>query len=268
VLAGEFGLARPVLRIEMLGVRGERRGSGVGRQLFAALAAWAERHGIAELRTAALWRQTGMLGWFDALGFALAPDLIVESAVNGGAFVAGRDQAVSVDDAARHEIDYGRTESNDHERLTRDQADVRSMTHADLDAIARIDRRITGRERREYMATKLAEAMADSALRISLVARRDDTIVGYMMARADLGDYGRTEPVAVIDTLGVDPGYAHRGIGHAMLSQLFANLGALRVERVETIVPQRDLALLGFLYAAGFVPAQRLAFVYRLGARR
>ena len=96
---------------------------------------------------------------------------------------------------------------------------------------------------------------------MSLVARLDGAVVGYLMARTDLGDYGRTEPVAVIDTIGVDPDYAHRGIGHALLSQLFANLGALRVERVETIAAPRDLALLGFLYGCGFAPSQRLAFV-------
>ncbi len=94
--------------------------------------------------------------------------------------------------------------------------------------------------------------MADSAIRVSLTARQDGAIVGFLMARADLGDFGRTEPVAVIDTIGVDPGYAHRGIGHALLSQLFANLGALRIERVETIVAPRDFALLGFLYDVGF----------------
>ena len=70
--------------------------------------------------------------------------------------------------------------------------------------------------------------------------------------------------MAVIDTIGVDPDYAHRGVGHAMLSQLFANLGALRIERVETVVGPRDLALLGFLYDAGFVPSQRIPFVRRL----
>ena len=67
--------------------------------------------------------------------------------------------------------------------------------------------------------------------------------------------------MAVIDTIGVHPGYTHRGVGHALLSQLFVNLGALRVERVETVVAPRDLALLGFLYDVGFAPAQRLPFV-------
>jgi ribosomal protein S18 acetylase RimI-like enzyme len=83
------------------------------------------------------------------------------------------------------------------------------------------------------------------------------------MARADLGDFGRTEPVAVVDTIGVDAGYSRRGIGHALLSQLFANLGALRIEQVETTVAPHDLALLGFLYSAGFAPSQRLSFMRR-----
>ena len=43
-----------------------------------------------------------------------------------------------------------------------------------------------------------------------------------------------------------------------------ANLGALRVERVETVVAPRDLGLLGFLFAVGFMPSQRLPFVRKL----
>jgi GNAT superfamily N-acetyltransferase len=272
VLAGEFGRPGRVLRLELMGVRADRRGAGIGRALFEALAHWAQRHGCREIRSAAVWRDTAILGWFDALGFELAPDQFVDCAVDGGAWHAGRDEAVAAEAAEAgdaREIDYGRQESlgaNDHERLARDLADVRSMRAEDLDAIVRIDRRITGTDRREYMSARLAEAMGDSGLRVSLCARCDDTPAGYLMARADLGDYGRTEPVAVIDTLGVDPAFAHRGVGRALLSQLFANLGALRVERVETIVPQHDLALLGFLYAAGFAPSPRLSFVRPLQA--
>jgi ribosomal protein S18 acetylase RimI-like enzyme len=140
------------------------------------------------------------------------------------------------------------------------------MATDDLDAIARIDRGITGADRRAYIASRLAEAIDDAGVRVSLTARVDGLPVGYLMARADLGDFGRTEPVAVLDTLGVDPAYANRGVGRALLSQLFANLGALRVERVETIVAQRDLRLLGFLHATGFCASQRLSFVGDLSA--
>jgi hypothetical protein len=49
------------------------------------------------------------------------------------------------------------------------------------------------------------------------------------------------------------------------MSQLMANLGALRVERVETIVAPRDLDLMRFLNGCGFAPSQRLAFVRAVG---
>jgi N-acetylglutamate synthase-like GNAT family acetyltransferase len=85
------------------------------------------------------------------------------------------------------------------------------------------------------------------------------------MARTDFGDYGRAEPVAVLDTIGVDPDYAHRGVGHALLSQLFVNLAALRVERVETMVTRENFELLGFFYDTGFERSQRLSFDKRVG---
>jgi ribosomal protein S18 acetylase RimI-like enzyme len=85
------------------------------------------------------------------------------------------------------------------------------------------------------------------------------------MARVDWGDFGRIEPVAVIDTLGVDPEYAtRRGVGRVMLRQLFANLDALHVERVETVVSHHNLPMAGFFIGNGFEPSQGLAFVRRL----
>lgn len=265
VLAGEFGREQPALRLELVGVRADRRGAGVGHRLFDTLVGWGRRHGVTEVHTAATWRATPMLAWLDAQGFDLANDQFVDCAV-GGCPWHGEDEPVAIEAGSGpgREIDYGRPEANDQERLARDGAEVRSMAEADLDAIARIDLDITGRERRAYIAARLAEAMHDGAVRVSLTARVDDTIVGYLMARADFGDYGRAEPVAVIDTLGVDPEYAQRGVGRALLAELFAQLGALRVERVETVVPQLDLALLGFLYAGGFAPSPRLAFVKAL----
>jgi N-acetylglutamate synthase-like GNAT family acetyltransferase len=85
------------------------------------------------------------------------------------------------------------------------------------------------------------------------------------MARVDLGDFGRTEPVAVLDTIGVHPDCRHRRVAHALLSQLFVNLGGLRIERVETVVAPHDVELLGFFYAVGFAPSQRIPFARALG---
>jgi predicted N-acetyltransferase YhbS len=268
VMEGEFGRTEPGLRLEMIGVRADQHGHGTGMRLFEALLQWAGRHGVGDVRTSALWRETAMLHWLDAAGFALASDRILTCVVDPDAYRAGPESYVAPPPGSGpgHEISFGTGGGNDFERLARDTADVRSMTPDDLPEIARIDRAIIGRERRSYIAARLAEAMHDSAIRVSLTARRDGAIVGYVMARADLGDFGRTEPVAVIDTLGVDPDHARQGVGHALLSQLFANLGALRVERVETLVQYDNLELQRFFLHTGFGPSQRLAFVRRVDA--
>jgi len=266
VLEGEFGRSERDLRLEVIGVRGDARGKGVGRQLFDGLAQWAGRHGVGELRTQAAWNNHQMLRWLDSAGFKLAPNHVVDCLVRGGEYVRERDEPVSVPigQGPSHEIDFGGQDGNDFERLARDNADIRPMGPADLADIVRIDRDITGRDRRSYIEHKLNETLVDSAIRVSLTARMDGATVGFVMARADLGDFGRAEPVAVIDTIGVDPEYGHRGIGHALLSQLFLNLGALRIERIETQVAPRDLVLLGFLYDIGFAPSQRLPFTLKL----
>ncbi len=262
--SGEFGRTAAGLRLEVVGVRADRRGQGVGRQLMDAVAVYALRHGVAELRTTAVWTDARMLRWLQMTGFQLAPDRVVECAVGDG-YQAERGDALDLpaDESRGREIDYGAPEGNDFERVGKQLADVRAMHPEDLAQICRIDRQITGRDRHAYIAEKLGEAMDDSAIRVSLTARLDGAIVGLLMARADLGDFGRTEPVAVLDTIGVDPAYARQGVGHALLSQLFANLAALRIDRVETAVAPADLALLGLLYSTGFKPSQRLAFVRR-----
>jgi ribosomal protein S18 acetylase RimI-like enzyme len=263
-LCGEFGRRQPALRIELVGVREALQGRGIGRLLLDALTNHARRHGVTELRTAADWRDDRMLRWFAATGFLLAPERVLECRVDRGTDRPEREPDAGAPAEAAREANWSAANANDFEKLARDTADLRTMIESDLAGIVRIDRALTGRDRGDYIAAQFAESLADSAIRVSLVARVDGLAVGYLMARTDLGDYGRTEPVAVIDTIGVDPAFGRRGVGRALLSQLFVNLGALRVERVETVVAPHDFALARFLTGGGFVPSQRLAFARSL----
>jgi ribosomal protein S18 acetylase RimI-like enzyme len=264
VLVGEFGRSKASLRLELVGVRPDAQRTGAGRKLLEVLAQWAARHGIHELRTGADWNNARMLGWLAAMGFRLAPNVVLGMDVDQAQSSDGPALTLPDSHEPGHETDFGLPEANDHERMARGAVEIRPMAPADLHEILRIDHAITGSDRAGYIEALLAEAMEASTTRVSLVGRLDGAIVCFIMARADIGDFGRSEPVAVIDTLGVDPEYAHRGLGRALLARLLGNISQLQVGRVETVVKVADLALLGFFQNAGFVPAQRLSFVREL----
>jgi len=158
------------------------------------------------------------------------------------------------------EVSYSGAPAADYGPLARDKIPVRSMAEGDLRALVAIDRRITGRDRAEYFQRKLADALTESDVRVSLVAELDGGAVGFIMARVDLGEFGRVETTAVIDTIGVDPDYQNRGVGRALLSQLLTNLATLRVEMVRTEVDWQERDLLGYLDRNGFLPSQQLCF--------
>ena len=160
------------------------------------------------------------------------------------------------------EINYGKPAAPDFGPLARDRIPVRIMREGDLRAIVAIDRRITGRDRAAYFASKVAEALHQSDVRVSLIAERDGGPVGFIMARVDFGEFGRIEPTAVLDTIGVDPDHRGSGVGRALLSQLLINLTTLRVEHIRTGLDWRDRDLLGFLDHCGFRPSQQLSFEY------
>ena len=265
VLVGEFGRSRTSLRLELVGVRPDAQRSGAGSKLFEVLEQWAARHQIGTVCTSAHWSNARMLGWLGAMGFRLAPEIVLGMDTDEAQPSEQPAVTLADSDAARREMDFGAPESNDHERMGRGVVEIRPMTRTDLQEILRIDRAVTGRERRNHIEALLTEATEAERTRVSLVGRLDGAIVGFVMARADIGDFGRTEPVAVLDIVGVDPAYGRRGIGRRLVTRLLANVSQLQVERVETLVMVADLQLLGFFQSVGFTPSQRLSFVRESG---
>ena len=147
--------------------------------------------------------------------------------------------------------------------LPTDGVEVRVLEPADLEHIIRIDRASMNRRRESYYATKVAEALGAGVL-TSLVAVLDDHVVGFVLAKVYYGEFGQAEPVAVVDSIGVDADYRGRHVGQALFRQLKMNLKALNVERVDTLVDFSQLELLGFLARQGFEPAPRYALTLKL----
>lgn len=265
-LHGEFGAEAPALRLELIGVTRDEQHRGIGAGLFGRLRQWCATNGVGEIRTQASWRNHAMLAWLDGAGFALGRSQVIDCAVADGPVAAGG-EVLAPRGSAAGEADFSAPPPNDFDARPGGRLQLRALRADDRAAVARIDRHLTGRDRAGYLGQLFEEALADSAVRVSLVACDGADLLGFVMARTDLGDFGRTEPVAVLDTIGVDPGAGGAGIGRALVSQLFVNLQALRVERVETVIAHRSPELLGFFYRLGFAPSERLAFVRGLEAR-
>jgi len=267
-LLGEFGRAEPALRLEAMGVAQGEQGQGIGTALLDRLESEAKRMGVPAIRTTASWRDHAIMQFLERAGFELSQNLVVDCAMHSHRATAHEGDKVlapaHLTGFSASEVDFSAEAANDFEALARDKIDVRSLAADDMNDIVRIDHGVTGRRREAYIRELVEEAMTDSAVRVSLVARVDGIAAGFVMARTDFGDFGRAEPVAVLDTIGVDPDYAHRGVGHALLSQLFANLDGLRVERVETLVARENFGLLGFFYDVGFEHSQLLSFIKRV----
>jgi len=249
VVAGEFGGQDAAVVLEALGVGEAHQGRGIGRELLGGLEGVMRRKCVRELVSQAEWTNFSLLRFFAATGFALAPRQIVEHTIDPNATLRLRSPEPPEPPGGSH--DPG---------LEHDAIPIRGLRAEDYAGIARIDRKVSGRDRADYLRRKLEEALQESAIVVSLAAEGDVGIEGFLTARVDFGGFGQTEPVAVLDTIGVDPAFARRGVGRSLVAQLFMNLSGLRVEKVETQVAREDFELLGFLYRCGFGPSRALAF--------
>ncbi len=261
VQEGEFGATHRAGVLDGIGVDPAFMGQGYGHALLDGLCQQLEKRQAATLRTQVAWSDHDLMHFFAGRGFDLASIRILECDTSG--MIEGEL------DIPEQEMDAGMMDFSDPGRddataLSRDKVLVRSMSRDDLEHMIRIDTRLTGRNRAAYFNDKWLEITGSAGVRVSLVAEMDGLMAGFVMARVDYGEYGRAESVAVMDTIGVDEGFAHQGVGHALMSQLMFNLKGLQVETLRTNVSWGQFALMRFLDDTGFAPAQRLSLVLPL----
>lgn len=135
---------------------------------------------------------------------------------------------------------------------------VRAIREDDLNALVRIDAQSTGRTRPRYFQLMLERAVNSAALQVSLVAEREERVVGFVIASLYYGEYGISEPSASIEAIGVEAASRRTHVAHALLETLRRNVAAIGVASIRTEVEWSDFDLLAFLRSEGFVPAPRL----------
>jgi len=135
---------------------------------------------------------------------------------------------------------------------------VRNLREDDLEAVIALDARNTGRRRGDFFRRKLQQNLVESGIKVSLAAESEGALRGFLLARVQYGEFGRMEPVAVLETIAVDPTLQRAGAGHVLLRQLQMNLAALNIPTLRTDVAWDQWGMVAFLRKEGFLPAPRL----------
>ncbi len=261
LLEGEYGGSKPVAVLDAIGVDPEFKGRGIGRQIMENFLEILRHKQIPEIHTEVDWRNTSFLNFLSATGFLLAPRQILEREVS---FTDTTTADIDLTGTENREKDFSDPGGDDADSLARETVYCRTLVQADLRELIRIDKHITGDGHSHYYERKVKEVVEETGIRVSMVAEIKGQICGFIMARVDFGEFDRTEPTAVLDTLGVDPAYSHQHVGTSLLSQLLGNLASLRLEKIRTEVGTDHFDILNFLMKQGFRTSQQLAFVCRV----
>ena len=249
---GEFGKAESSASLDAIGVKQDHGLKGIGQQLLDEVERILRHKGVGHMTSQVNWDQWSVLSFLAHEGFGMAPSVILTRDTTEMPHVL---EEIEEED----EVDFSSPEGDAANALSRDRVSVRTMEEGDLAKIIAIDAANSGSDRTAYFTRKQEENLKQSGVRVSLVAVDDGFPVGFIMARVDYGEFGRASTEAVMDTIGVDPGFQNAGIGYALMAKLMVNLGILRVEQVRTEVDWDDTALVGYLAATGFTPAQRIS---------
>ena len=136
--------------------------------------------------------------------------------------------------------------------MSRTEIAARAAEMSDLDAIVRIDEKLSGHARKDYWRQRLEIA----ALRppwMSLVAETDGRVAGFLFGWVGESEFGIARPTAWVDQIGVDPPYRGRGVARALLDRFAQSARELRaVEKVATLIDLAQADVREFFLHAGF----------------
>ncbi len=137
--------------------------------------------------------------------------------------------------------------------MSRTVINVRPAELSDLDAIVRIDEKLSGHTRKDYWQQRLEIA----ALRppwMSLLAETDGRPVGFLFGWVGESEFGVGRPTGWVDLIGVDPPYRGRGVAHALLRRFVDSGRELRaIERVATLIDLGQADVREFFTRVGFL---------------
>lgn len=135
---------------------------------------------------------------------------------------------------------------------------IRSLRHADLDAVVDLDASVFGAPRREYFERRLASLgkTGPQVHTIGLVAEVDGgAIIGLVMGTLTHGEFGFSQVTALLDSIAVRPAHQKRGIGRQLAAAFLKESAVQGASEAYTLVNWNAWDMLKFFDSLGFALA-------------
>ncbi len=141
--------------------------------------------------------------------------------------------------------------------MTDNQVSVRALSPDDLTAVVTLDQQFSGVSRLDFFSKRLQAQQQDPATFISLSAEIDGKVAGFVLCHMLKGEFGGTQPIAVLDAIGVDRELQRRGVGHQLFDALIEQVRQQGGRELQSVVEWNQPELLRFFSDAGFKLASR-----------
>ncbi len=129
---------------------------------------------------------------------------------------------------------------------------LRPLSPEDLDRVSDIESKITGSPRKAYFEKRLALVRANPKSFIHCGVEQGANLLGFGFARIQEGDFGSTDPVVVLDDIGVAVENQGKGVGKTVLSGIEQQMKNKGIKTLKTQIDWTDPAMTAFFSSAGF----------------
>lgn len=142
--------------------------------------------------------------------------------------------------------------------MTELKTNLRPVSANDLEQISVLDEQVSGESRRGFFEKRLKLQAQEPNAFISLAAISSNKLAGFLFAQLLDGEFGRNEPVAVLDAIGVDPDQQGKSIGRQLIAELDRIMEQRGVATLHTQANWNQPGLAEFFSSVGFELAPRL----------
>jgi len=129
---------------------------------------------------------------------------------------------------------------------------IRAMRSEDLEQVIALDAASGGLHRDDFFQRRWQAMEESPQVYVGLVAASGDTVNGFVLGHILTGEFGEVRPLAIIDSIAVDPRFRRGGVGSRLMEALKAEATERDCSEIRTVADWGRQDLLAFFSGSGF----------------